>query len=81
MELEGNPLKVLICCKKFALRNTCEGDNNLIYNNIGFKESCREYGLNVSNAVIDNAISTLCKEGFLIKKHRGEYLLNVDCIL
>ena len=77
MDLTGTLLKVLICCWKYSTYNpTNEESGNLVYNNIGFKESCRADGLNISNAMIDNAISALCKKSLLIKRYRGEYLLN-----
>lgn len=77
MNLTGNHLKVLICCWKHSSYNPDnEERGNIIHNGPGFKKACREDGLTVSNAVIDNSISALCKKGFLIKKFRGEYLLN-----
>lgn len=77
MNLTGNHLKVLICCWKHSSYNPDnEERGNIIHNGPGFKNACKESGLDVSNAVIDNAISALCKKGFLIKKFRGEYLLN-----
>ena len=77
MNLTGNNLKVLICCWKNSSYNPeNEERGNIIHNGPGFKSACKESGLDVSNAVIDNAISSLCKKGFLIKRFRGEYLLN-----
>ena len=77
MNLTGNHLKVLICCWKHSSYNPDnEERGNIIHNGPGFKNACKENGVDVSNAVIDNAISALCKKGFLIKKFRGEYLLN-----
>lgn len=77
MGLTGTLLKVLICCWKYSTYNpTNEERGNILYNNLGFKNSCRADGLVVSNAVIDNAVSALCKKGFLVKRYRGEYLLN-----
>lgn len=77
MELTGNHLKVLICCWEYATYNPAkEQQGNIIYNGPGFKKACKEIGLDVSGATIDNAISTLCKRGLLLKMHRGEYMLN-----
>ena len=77
MNLTGNHLKVLICCWKYSSYNPeNEERGNVVYNGPGFKEACKDNGLDVSNAVIDNSISALCRKGFLIKRHRGEYLLN-----
>ena len=79
MDLTGNHLKVLICCWKHSSYNpNNEESGNIVHNSPSFKEACRENGLDVSNAVIDNAISALCKKGFLIKRCRGEYLLNPE---
>jgi group I intron endonuclease len=64
---------ILECCGKFS---SYSNGNYFIHNGTGFKKACRENGLDISNASIDNAISALCKKGFLIKKFRGEYLLN-----
>ncbi len=77
MELKGNHLKVLICCWKYSTYNPeNEEKGNVVYTGSGFKESCRENGLDISNAAIDNAVCALCKKGLLIKRYRGEYLLN-----
>lgn len=77
MNLTGNHLKVLICCWKYSSYNPeNEERGNVIHNGTGFKEACKESGLDIPNASIDNAISALCKKGLLIKKYRGEYLLN-----
>ena len=78
-KLQGMQLKVLMCCWKHSTYNK-ENDTtgNIVHNNTSFKRHCREEGLDVSDASIDNAISTLCKVGLLQKKCRGEYLLNPD---
>lgn len=79
MNLTGNHLKVLICCWKHSSYNpNNEESGNIVHNGPSFKEACKENGLDVSNAVIDNAISALCRKGFLIKRYRGEYLLNPE---
>ena len=77
MKLKGLYLKVLMCCWKFSSYNAgCEEGGNIVHNNASFKEFCRQDGLNTSDASIDNAISYLAKEGLLIKKCRGEYMLD-----
>lgn len=77
--LKGLQLKVLMCCWKHSTYNKENDTNgNIVHNNTSFKEHCREEGLELSDASIDNAISSLCKTGLLIKKCRGEYLLNPD---
>lgn len=78
-KLKGLQLKVLMCCWKHSTYNK-ENDTsgNIVHNNTSFKEHCREEGLQLSDASIDNNISALCKVGLLQKKCRGEYLLNPE---
>ncbi len=77
LKLKGVQLKVLMCCWKYSSYNSeSEEDGNIIHNNASFKEYCRNEGLETSDANIDNAVSTLCKNGLLLKKCRGEYMLN-----
>lgn len=79
MNLPGNVLKVLICCWEYSTYNSAkEEEGNILFNGPGFKEACWKNGLEISGASIDNAVSTLCKKGLLIKRHRGEYLLNPE---
>ena len=78
-KLKGLQLKVLMCCWKHSTYNKeNEVAGNIVHNNASFKQHCREEGLDLSDASIDNNISSLCKTGLLIKKCRGEYLLNPD---
>lgn len=77
LNLKGIPLKVLICCWKhssYNKENCVEG--NIVNNSPSFKKYCREDGLNTSDACIDRAFSQLCSANLLIRKCRGEYLLN-----
>lgn len=68
-----------MCCWKHSTYNKeNEVSGNIVHNNASFKQHCREEGLDLSDASIDNNISALCKAGLLIKKCRGEYLLNPD---
>ena len=77
LKLKGFNLKVLICCWKFSSYNyENDKEGNIIHNNSSFKDYCRAEGLETSDASIDNAISQLKKNGFLIKKCKGEYMLN-----
>ena len=78
-KLKGLQLKVLMCCWKHSTYNK-ENDTtgNIVHNNASFKQHCREEGLELSDASIDNTISSLCKTGLLRKKCRGEYLLNPE---
>lgn len=78
-KLKGLQLKILMCCWKHSTYNKDNDiSGNIVHNNASFKEHCREEGLGVSDASIDNNISTLCKTGLLVKKCRGEYLLNPE---
>lgn len=77
LALKGIHLKILICCWKYSSYNSDnEKEGNIVYNNSMFKEKCREFGLKAPEASIDNAFSYLSKNGYLIKKCRGMYLLN-----
>lgn len=77
MKLTGVELKVLICCwQKSSFNPVSDNTGNIIFNGASFKEFCREQGASTSDANIDNAICALNKKGLLLKKNRGEYLLN-----
>lgn len=77
--LQGAQLKVLMCCWKYSTYNAEQvEDGNVVHNNSSFKAYCKQDGLETSDAHIDNAISSLCKRGLLIKRCRGEYLLNPE---
>lgn len=77
LSLKGLHLKVLICCWKLSSYNPeSEAEGNLIHNDPLFKCKCKDFGLSAPAASIDNAISYLNKEGFLIKRCKGVYLLN-----
>ena len=77
MKLNGTQLKVLMCCWKHSSFNPMgETEGNVVNNNASFKNYVRRNGLDISDAAIDNAISALHKKNFLLKKCRGEYILN-----
>lgn len=77
LKLSGLQLKVLMCCWKYSTYNANNAEEgNLLHNNAYFKQYCNEDGLNVPDASIDNAISFLSRKDLLIKRCRGEYLLN-----
>jgi hypothetical protein len=76
-KLNGVQLKVLMQCWKCSTYNSVNcTEGNIVHNNPKFKECCRQDGLETSDANIDNAISTLCKKGLLIKRCKGKYLLD-----
>lgn len=76
-QLNGVQLKVLMGCWKYSSYNSANyAEGNIVHNNPSFKEFCRQDGLVTSDANIDNAISTLCKKGLLIKRCKGEYILD-----
>ena len=64
------------CWKYSSYNSTNYAEGNIVHNNPSFKEFCRQDGLVTSDANIDNAISTLCKKGLLIKRCKGEYILD-----
>lgn len=74
--LEGQQLKVLMCCWKYSSFNPTTPEGNRISNTIAFKDYVRNNGLDISNAAIDNAFSVMAKKGILIKECRGQYILN-----
>lgn len=77
IELDGKPLKLLlICLKKCSLNPVNTDEGNAICVNKVFKNTVREYGLDITDAAIDVYISRLAKLGFLIRQCRGYYLLN-----
>ena len=78
-KLQGVHLKILLCCWKYSsydADNVKEG--NVFHNNSSFKGFCRQDGLDISDPQIDNAVSALCRRRLLIKRCRGEYLLNPE---
>lgn len=79
MKLSGVQLKILMCCWKLSSFNPLnETVGNIVHNNPMFKEYCREEGLNAPDASIDNAISQLCKKRLILKRCKGEYMLNPE---
>lgn len=77
LRLKGLQLKVLICCWKYSTYNSANStEGNIVHNGASFKQYCREDGLETSDVCIDRAFSQLCNMGLLIRKNRGEYLLN-----
>lgn len=78
-KLSGTQLKILMCCWKLSTLNFYGSNKgNVIHNNISFKEYCKKSGLTASKACIDNTICYLCKLGLLLKKCKGEYILNPE---
>jgi hypothetical protein len=79
MKLTGVQLKVLMCCWKLSSFNPLkESTGNVINNNTAFKEYCKEEGVSAPSAGIDNAISMLCKKRLILKRCKGEYILNPE---
>lgn len=79
MRLSGVQLKILMCCWKLSSFNPLnETMGNIVHNNPMFKEYCREEGLDAPDASIDNAISQLCKKRLILKRCKGEYMLNPE---
>ena len=79
MKLTGVQLKVLMCCWKLSSFNPInEKTGNIVHNNPSFKDYCREEGVTAPDAGIDNAISKLCKKRLILKRCKGEYILNPE---
>lgn len=77
LKLKGLQLKVLICCWRYSSYNKeYSQDGNIIHNSPTFKQFCKHEGLQTSDACIDKAFTKLCKENLLIRRCRGEYLMN-----
>ena len=77
MKLKGIQLKVLICCWKYSSYNKeTDTEGNVIHNTATFKQYCHNNGLDTSDACIDRAFVQLRKSGLLIKRCKGEYILN-----
>lgn len=79
LDLKGTQIKVLMCCWKYSSfnpLNTTQG--NTISNNKMFKSYIRECGFDTTDDSINNAICALCKKGLLIKRCKGEYMLNPE---
>lgn len=77
-DLEGQQLKVLMCCWKYSSFNPSAPEGNRIVNSKAFKEYVRSNGLDISDAAIDNAFSIMAKKRILVKECRGQYLLNPE---
>lgn len=75
--LDGNQLKVLLCCwqsSTFNPKGTAEG--NVFHNDTEFKDFVRSSGLDLTNGAIDVYVSNLAKSKLILKKCRGKYILN-----
>lgn len=79
LKLKGLQLRLLMCCWKFSTFNMFDTtDGNVIHAGPTFKEACRREGLETSDACINVTLSELAKKGFLIRRCRGEYMLNPE---
>lgn len=76
MKLNGRCIKVLMCCWKKSSFDSLSEEGNLLHNNQSFKDYVRSTGCDITDGAIDNCISILAKRGLLIRRCRGEYLLN-----
>lgn len=77
MNLKGNQMKILLLIwKESSFNPTNSTDGNIFYNNKLFKDHIREANLDLTDGAIDVYISQLTKQGFLIKKCKGCYMLN-----
>lgn len=77
--LDGNQLKILLCCWQYSTFNPKGSiDGNIFNNNSMFKEYVRGSGLSLTDNSIDVYISNLAKMKLLIKKCKGGYLINPE---
>lgn len=76
MQLDGNALKILLCCWELALYD--KNDKvNVIYNNRTTRDKIRKCAnKDFSDQVINKAFCALSKRNILIKIQNGEYRLN-----
>lgn len=75
-KLEGQHLKILMCCWKYSSFNPSSPEGNRVTNNQALKNKIRESGLEVSDTVINNAFTAFVKNDLMIKECRGQYMLN-----
>lgn len=83
MKLDHRTFQVLMVCMKecsFCDDNHKEG--SVVYNLKKFKDECRavigldKYGKPLEDDAINKYMSRLCKMGILIRRSRGEFILN-----
>lgn len=79
ISLDGNQLKILLCCWECSTFNPKgSSDGNIFHNDIEFKDFVRSSGLDLTNGAIDVYVSNLAKANLIIKKCRGKYMLNPE---
>lgn len=77
INLDGNLIRLLLCivyCEELSLLD--KDEECCFYNNKLFKNHIREANLDLTDGAIDVYVSQLTKQGFLIKKCKGCYMLN-----
>lgn len=77
INLDGNLIRLLFCiayCEELSLFD--KDEEGCFYNNKLFKDHIREANLDLTDGAIDVYVSQLTKQGFLIKKCKGCYMLN-----
>lgn len=75
VNLEGNALKVLLCC--FAFSYLMNGEM-IVFNDRDFKSKVRRYGLSLSDGSVSKYISILASEGILQRQCRGRYKIDIE---
>lgn len=75
-KLDGNAMRVLMWCWKFSTFNPNIPEANSIVTDKAFKDKIRLEGGDLSDSTIDKAVHTLCKEGMLERRCKGNYFLN-----
>lgn len=78
INLEGNALKILLCC--FAYSYLLQ-EGMTVFNDRDFKIKVRQSGVNLSDGSISKYISILASEGILQRQCRGRYKINTELFI
>jgi len=75
IHLDGNVIKILLWCLKYS---TIDHNTAICYlsNNKILKDNIRKDGSTLDDSTINKGVHLLCKNGFLIRKSFGYYVLN-----
>lgn len=74
--LKGSEKSVLHACWILSTFNPKVDIGNVIINDTYFKDRVRLLGFNLTDGIVNNAISVLSKKNILIKRCKGSYYLN-----
>jgi hypothetical protein len=83
IKLDHRTFQVLmVCMKECSFCDDKHKEGSVVYNLKQFKDKCRDvlgpdkYGKPLHDDTINKYMSRLCKMGILIRKSRGEFVLN-----